>query len=119
MLVTYYTFGGKGGFRIAVSGSRNTTWIASQKTNFKFVDVSGFGAGKFYDNEDEMKKCIAQSQADFDESMMGAGMKLGFTPTLKEVEVEVNGVKSLEVYEAKLCYVKKLIELPKIENVSS
>ena len=109
MLATYYTFGGKGVFKIAVSETRMTTWIASQKTNFKFVDVSGFGAGKFYDSEEEMNKCISQSKEDFDESMMGAGMKLGFTPITKEVETEVNGAKVLEIYEAKLCYVKKKI----------
>lgn len=111
MLVTYYTFGGAGAFKIAVSETRMTTWIASQKTNLKLVDVSGFGAGKFYDSEQEMNKCIAQSQQEFDESMMSAGIELGFTPKLKEVEVELNGATVLEVYEPKLCFVKKTKEV--------
>ena len=110
MLVTYYTFGGKAVFKIVVSETRQTTWIASNKTGYKLVDVSGFGAGKFYDNRVEMIKCIAQNQQQFDESMMGAGIKLGYTPKLKEVEVEINGAKILELYEPKLCFVKKEIK---------
>jgi hypothetical protein len=93
-VVTYYTFQGitkPEGLKLAVFPSRETIYLCSTKSGMKFVDVSGFGANKFYDSESEMQKCVAMSQDEFDATMIKTFQAQGYQFLKKETDEKKDG----------------------------
>jgi hypothetical protein len=67
-MVIYYTFKGISkpeGLKIGFF-NRERIYLASAKTNFKFVDVSD----KFYDTAIEKEKCIRMDEKEFDATII-------------------------------------------------
>lgn len=110
-MVTYYFFKGEApqvrgqSMKLAFI-SRETIRGISTKGGDGWKDLSGYGPGKFYNNEEEMNKCIAMNEDDFDDAIMASVMGLGFVPVKKEVEVTLpDNSTALVKYEAKLKFV--------------
>jgi hypothetical protein len=93
MKITYYTFSGNTptqseGLKVAVSESRQAVWICSSGTNFKFVNVFGYGPGKVFDSQEEMDKCMAMNPEEFEATMLRTFCNLGYSFVKKEVDGE-------------------------------
>lgn len=107
-MVTYYHAVDKmgNGMKFAFLSRTNIQGI-SAKSDGKWIDVSGFGVGKFYDTEEEMNKCLAMSEQEFEDMLIATFLKLGYAPQKKEVEIMQDGKTELVLFEPKLVFVRK------------